>query len=166
LADRHHSRPAGFGIAEQRPGEVGELIGFAVTARHQVDQHVVGQSFDRQLSGIFRDHIGQAGIAHQRMAAQRDAAGRRDQPAANIAEGVAIIVDGDIGIGDDGLGADDIAAARGMDRQHDHHRRRLRRGVGDLETDLDFHAHASTACSTETTRMLTSMPMKASAGPT
>src|SRR5712672_2860861 len=41
-ADRGDPRPARRGIAEQRPGDVGQLVGFAIAARHQIEQQVVG----------------------------------------------------------------------------------------------------------------------------
>ena len=76
-ADRGDPRPPRLGIAEQRPGDIGQFIGFAVTARHQIHQEVVGQLIDRKLLRGRRHDIGQSGIAHQRVAAQNHAAGRR-----------------------------------------------------------------------------------------
>ena len=133
-------------LAEQRPGDVGEPVGLAVAARHQIEQHVVGQLLDRQLLRGRHDDIRPSGIAHQRLAAQGDAAGGRDETAADIAKTVAIEADRNVGFGNDPLGADDVGIARGMDREHDHHRRRLRRGVGNLEADLDLHAQNFCRC--------------------
>ena len=44
------------------------------------------------------------------------------------------------------LGADDVGKARRMDREHDHHRRRLHRRIGNLEADLDLHDQTFSAC--------------------
>src|SRR5262249_45420702 len=60
-------------------------------------------------------------------------------------KGVAIEADRHVGLGNDALGADDVGIARGMDREHDHHRRRLHRRVGNLETDPDLHPQTSAA---------------------
>jgi hypothetical protein len=91
------------------------------------------------LPGVLGNLVGQTRVTHQRAAAQRDTAGRRHQPPANIAEGVAVVADGNVGLGDDGLASDEIFAARRMDREHDHHRCRRWRGIGDFETDFDLH---------------------------
>ena len=71
-------------------------------------QHVVRQLIDRQLLRGRHHRIGQSGIAHQRVAAQRHAAGRRHQAAADIAKAVAVEADRHVGLGDDALGADDV----------------------------------------------------------
>ena len=73
------------------------------------------------------------------------AAGGSDQPAADIAKTVAIESDRRVRLGNDALGADDVGVARGVDREHDHHRRRLHRRVGNLEADLDLHRRNSAA---------------------
>ena len=144
--DRLHPRPARRRVAEQRPGDVGELVGLAIAARHQIEQQFVRQLVDRQLLRGRHHHVGQAGIAHQRAAAQGHAAGGRDEAAADIAKTVAIEADRHVGLGDDALGADDVGKARRMDREHDHHRRRLRRRIGNLEADLDLHDQTFCLC--------------------
>ena len=77
--------------------EVGELVGLAIAARHQIEQELVRQTLDRDLlRGRAAPHAGSCGIAHQRVAAQGDAAGGRDQAPADIAETVAIEADSDV----------------------------------------------------------------------
>ena len=93
VGDRGYPRPARLGVAEQRPRDVGQLVGLAIAARHQIQQHFVRQLVDRNLLRGRHHHVGQSGIAHQRAAAQGDAAGRRHQPAADIAETVAVKAD-------------------------------------------------------------------------
>jgi DNA-nicking Smr family endonuclease len=110
-------------------------------------QNLVGQLIDRQLLRGWHHGIRQAGIAHQRVAPQRDAARGRHQAAADIAKAIAIEADRHIGLGHDALGADDVGKARRVDRQHDHHRRRLHRRIGNLEADLDLHAQTFSAVS-------------------
>ena len=166
--DRLHAQPAGRRVAEQRPGDIGELVGLAIAARHQILQHFIRQLIDRKLLRGRHHHVRQAGIPHQRAAAQGDAAGGRHQASADIAEDIAIESDRHVGLGDNTLGADDVGEARRMDREHDHHRRRLHRRIGDLEADLDLHAQTFSACRsspTDTTLIPTSMPTKASAEP-
>ena len=114
IDDGLHPRPAGRCVTEQGPGDVGELVGLAIAARHQVLQHFIRQLVDRQLLRGRHHHVGQPGIAHQRVAAQRDAAGGRDEAAADIAEAVAVEADRDIRFGDDAFGADDVGKARRM----------------------------------------------------
>ena len=158
--DGLHARPAERRVGEQRPGDIGELVGFAIAARHQILQHIVGQLIDRQLLRGRHQRIRQTGIAHQRVAPQRDAPGGRHQAAADIAKAVAVEADRHVGLGRDPLGADDIGKARRMDREHDHHRRRLHGRIGNLEADPDLHDHTFSACGascgsspTETTLM-------------
>ncbi len=138
-ADRGDPPPTRRRVAEQRPRDIGQLVGLAVAARHQIEQHVVGQLIDRKLLRGRHDGIGQSGIPHQRAAAQCHAAGRRHQPAADVAKAVVVKSDRHVRLGDDGFGADDVGTARGMNPEHDHHRRRLHRRVSDLEAYLDFH---------------------------
>ena len=40
--DRLHPRPALRRVAEQRPGDVSELVGLAIAARHQILQDFIG----------------------------------------------------------------------------------------------------------------------------
>ncbi len=165
VGDGLNPRPARRGIAEQRPGDVGELVGLAIAARHQVQQQLVRQLVDRDLLRGRHHDVGQSGIAHQRAAAQGHAAAGGHQPAADIAKTVAIKSDRHVRLGDDGFGADDVGKARGVNAEHDHHRRRLQRGVGNLETDPDFHDQTFASSPVETTRMPISMPTNASAEP-
>ena len=95
---------------------IGQLVGLAIAARHQILQHVVGQLIDRQLLRGRHHGIRQAGIAHQRVAPQRHAAGGRHEAAADIAKAVAVEADRHVGFGCDPLGADDVGKARRMDR--------------------------------------------------
>ena len=80
IDDRLHPRPARRRVAEQRPGDIGELVGLAIAARHQIEQHLVGQLVDRHLLRGRHHDVGQAGIAHQRVAAQASRR-RRARPA-------------------------------------------------------------------------------------
>jgi hypothetical protein len=139
IDDRLDPRPSRRRCAEQGPGDIGELVGLAIAARHQIKQHVVGQLVDRQLLRGRHERIGQTGIAHQRLAAQGDAASGRDQAAAHIAKTVAVEADRHVGLGRDALGADDVGEARWVDREHGYHRRRLHGRIGDLEADPDLH---------------------------
>src|SRR4029079_16897207 len=85
-----------------------------------------------------------------------------------MAKAIAVEADRHLGLGCNALGADDIGKARRMDREHDHHRCRLRGGIGDFESDPDLHDQTFSACfssPTETTLMETSMPTKASGDP-
>src|SRR5882724_2607212 len=100
------------------------------------------------------------------MAAQGHATCRRHQPPADIAKTVAIKADRRVRFGNNAFGADDIGKTRRMDREHDHHRRRLHGRISDLESDLDLHDQTFSTCfssPTETTLIETSMPTKASA---
>ena len=65
IADRLNTRPPSFDAAEEMPGSIRELVGFAVPAPEQIDDHIVGQLLDRLLHGMRNNRIGQSRIADQ-----------------------------------------------------------------------------------------------------
>src|SRR4051812_28522984 len=65
IADRLNTRPSALNAAKEMPGGVRELVGFAVPAPEQIDDHIVGQFLDRLLHGRRNGWIMQAGITDQ-----------------------------------------------------------------------------------------------------
>ena len=98
IADRLHPRPTQRRVAEQMPGCLGEVIGFAVAAARQENQRVVGQVLHRALLRRGIDRIGHAGVVHHRAGGDPDTALRRDDPTAPVAETVAVTLHRHVGI--------------------------------------------------------------------
>ncbi len=94
IADRLHQRPAGRQFAKLRPGNVAELaVDFAVAARQQEQQHVVGQILDLVLHGVPHLDVDQSIIFDQGRRAKRDATRRHHRPAAEIAKRVVMLAE-------------------------------------------------------------------------
>jgi len=62
IANRLHALPARCHMAEQRPGQIGQLLGVAIAAAEQIDQHIVRQFSDIELPRIGRHIVGQTAI--------------------------------------------------------------------------------------------------------
>ena len=67
-----------------------QLVGLAIAAAQQEDQRSCGRSLDGMLRRVRHDRIGQSGVRDDRVGDDAQLAGRRDEPAADIAEHVAI----------------------------------------------------------------------------
>ncbi len=65
VADRLNPRPSALNAAKEMLGGLRELVGFAVPAPEQVDDHVVGQVLDQLLHGIRNNLIVQSGVTDQ-----------------------------------------------------------------------------------------------------
>ena len=111
----------------------------------RAEQQGIGRQIgDRALAGRGGDNIGLSGVAHDRVSRQSQAAGRRHDPAADVAKAVVILADRDRWGGDDQVGGHQIGGARGVHPQGQHHRCLLRRLVSHLITDTDLHRHSET----------------------
>ena len=141
VADRLDPRPARRRLAEQLPGDVGQPIGLAIAAAEQKDQRLLGQILDRDAARP-RARPHRAGRCRRTDAVGRQphAAGGRDDPAAPVAEAVAIGRDRHGGIGGQVIRHDDVGRPREMRAEHRDHRRCLRKVVDHLEADTNFHA--------------------------
>jgi hypothetical protein len=79
-------------------------------------------------------------IAHERVAAQNDPAGGRDDAAANIAESIVIMMHRFQRAELEMFGADEIVRTLRMDAQHQYRRCRLRAMNFNIEADADFQS--------------------------
>ncbi len=140
VANRLDPRPARGRLLEQFPCDIGKPVGFAVAAAEQVDQRIRRQILDGVLHGRGNDHIGQAAVAHRAVRRETHTAGGGDNPAAPIAEAVAIGRDRHRRAGGEVIGHDDVGGARKMRAQHHDQGRRLRKVVNHLEADTNLHA--------------------------
>jgi hypothetical protein len=104
---------------------VGQLVGLAIAAAEQVDQRRLRQVLDRRLLRPGRHDVGQAAVVDHTVGVG-DAAGRRDDPAAPVAEQVAVGGDRHRRVGDAVVGHQDVRHPRIVDVEHEDHRRRLR----------------------------------------
>jgi hypothetical protein len=72
------------------PGDVGELVGFAIAAAEQKHQRFVRQLFERTLARVQFDRIGQAAVLDDGVRRNREVAGWHHEPPHGIAECVEI----------------------------------------------------------------------------
>ena len=86
------------------------------------------------------DHIRQTAIPHRPIGREAHAAGRRDEPAAPVAEAIPIGRDGHGGAGGQVIGHDDVGRPRKMCANHRDQGRRLRKVVNHLKADTNLHA--------------------------
>jgi hypothetical protein len=114
-------------------------LGLAISAGQQEHQGVVRKLSDFVLAGGRLDHVGQSRIRHQGVGANVQLARRRHQTGADVAERVEIAGERHRRRNAKLIGLDDVADARWMHVEHQHHRRARDELVGDLETNTDFH---------------------------
>ncbi len=138
--DGLHPTPAGLNLSEQRPGEIGQGVGFTVAAAQQVDEGIVRQLVDRVLDSQKRGLVGQAAVPDQEVGAEANRACRGDQPVAGVAEAVAVGAQLHARGGLDDLGGDQVVRPLGPDAQHQNHRRRRGAVEGDLVAGADEHS--------------------------
>ena len=144
--DRLHPFPAGVDVAEQRPGQVRQLVDVAIAAADQIDHRVVGQFRDRMQPRAGRHRIGQAGILDQEIVADLDLAGRRHDPGADIAEHVDIVMARDLRRKLDAMLADDVLHPRRMHAQHQDDRGFLKAMEGDVVAGANEHERSPGRC--------------------
>ena len=126
-------------VPEQRPGDVRQPIGLAVAAAEQELQALLGQILHRVLP------IRQRGAAPAGRSRSRSrwptvgSARRRHDPRAPVAEAVPVERQRHRRSRRQIVGHDDVAGARVMDVQHQHHRRRLRTVVDQFVADSELH---------------------------
>ena len=139
IADRLNAPPSRRDIAEHVPGRLAQPIGLAVAAAHEVDEALVGQIRHGEFPCARDDRVGLAPVFDRRVAPKRQVAGRRDKPAAAVAEEIMIGGRRDFGHGEDGFGHADIGLAIFVHRQQTHQRRRLGASEGDFIAVTDQH---------------------------
>src|ERR1700738_2202262 len=100
------------------------------------------------LRGRRDDHIGETAIAHRPIGREAHAAGRRDDPAAPVAEAIAISRDRYGRADSEVIGHYDVGRPRKMRAEHRDQRRWLRKVINHFEADTNLHAKhlVSIAC--------------------
>ena len=121
VADRLHALPAATDAAEPSPCEVGKFLRIAVPAPQQKHQCVIGQSSHIPLPRVRQDFVRQADVGDDEFVADLQKARRRNQPRADIAEGVAIIMRCDPVRKLNAMRGEEVFLARRMNTQHEHH---------------------------------------------
>src|SRR5258708_5727353 len=144
VADRLHPGPSAVDAAEQRPCQIGQLLGIAVATAQQIDQDVVGQFTDRNLSRVGSRGIGQTAVGDQKRVANFQQAGRCYDPGAGVAEHVDIITPLHVPRKTDLVRTEKILATRRMDAQHQYHWRFLKALERDVvaRTYLHWNLHS------------------------
>ncbi len=141
IADGLDPRPARLRLLEQFPGDIGQAIGFAITAAQQIHQRVRRQVFDGMLACAGKNRIRQTVVANDAVGGEPHGAGRRNDAAAPIAEAVSIGRDRHRGSSGQKIGYDDVGGAREVSSQHQDDRRRLRELVQHFITDANLHGY-------------------------
>jgi hypothetical protein len=139
VADGLHARPAGRRALEQGPGDFAEAISLAIAAAQQVDDRLIGQVLHRVLLRVGRVFVDQAGVADDEIGRQRQAAGRRQQAADDVAEAVEVLNHIEGRIGAQPIRRFQVVAAGGVDAQRQQHRRGGWTVIDDLEAGQQAH---------------------------
>ena len=90
IADRLNALPPRRDAAEHAPRDIRQLVGLAIAAAEEIDQHVVGKLGHGDFAGRGVDRIGEAEVAGDAVSRDRRLAGRRHEAAAHVAEAVKI----------------------------------------------------------------------------
>jgi hypothetical protein len=85
VADRLHALPTAGDRPEERPGEIGQLLGVAIATSVKERQHFVRQVVNIPLPSSGRRFIRQAAIFNQNIIADFDTASGRQKPGPGIA---------------------------------------------------------------------------------
>ena len=139
IADRLNQRPSLADFAESGPCETDQAIRLAITAAEQINQDVHRQRLQRTLRR-FRDHcIRFSAVPYEDVRRDRQAARRRADDVADVAEPVAIFGGVERGIEPHAIRGQQIGNARWMDAQRQDHGRRLRAVIGNLVACANLH---------------------------
>jgi hypothetical protein len=91
-----HALPAAIDAAEQRPRQIGKFFGVAVAAAQKKHQRFIRQSADVPLLRVWDDGVRLATVADDEVVADFQQTRRRDQPRADIAKPIQIVMRGDL----------------------------------------------------------------------
>ena len=138
-ADRLGAGPAGSGVAEELPGDVGQLVDFAVTAGEKKRQRVVRQLFDRMLDGVGNPFVGSAAVFDEGLEREVNVAGGREDSRTAVAVEIGEVGERNVRLDDDLFFGAQVGLTRGMDVEHQDHRRGGRDFESNVKTDFDDH---------------------------
>ena len=139
VADRAHPGPTRLHAAEQRPGDVGQLVRLAVAAAEQVDERPVGQVLHGKLGRLGHDGVRQAAIGDVELVDQLGAADGAHDAVADIAEIVAVGLLVEVRDGAQLGPGQQVLLARRMQAERQQHRHGLRAFMGDTKATADAH---------------------------
>jgi hypothetical protein len=141
VADSLRPRPARRRrVLEELPGGVRQTIRLAVAAAEQINQRIRRQVFNRVLSGRRNHGIWQAAVVDDVISGQTHVARGRDDPAAPVAEHVAVRRDRHRWAGDKMIRDNDVGGAGEVHPQNQEHWCRLRKIVVHFESDTELHS--------------------------
>ena len=138
--------PSRWARCRRGPGRLREPVGLAIATPQQVHKGVFGQVVHRVLLRRSFDPIGGPGIVDDRVGTEAHLTLGGDDPAAPVAETVAISFDGDGRVDHEVIGFQEVGYARVVDAQRQDHRSGLRTVVPKLKTDSDFHLEILIYC--------------------
>ena len=131
--------PAVRNRAEELSRGIREQIDLAETARHQVSEHLGRQLLDRDLARVRLDGIRVTRVADQRGVRQGNRPGRRQEPRAEVAERVHILLGGDGRVDLHAVRLLQIMTPVGVHVQNGDHGHRLGDVKADVVTKSDQH---------------------------
>ena len=139
ITDGLDATPAGGRLVEQRPGRLRKAVGLAVATPQQVHQSLFGQVLDRVLLRPLFDSVGRPRVADDRISPEMNFPLRSDDPAAPIAEPVAVGLYRCGRVDDERVGSQQVGDARIVNAQRQDHGSGFRAIVHDVETNTEFH---------------------------
>ena len=138
VADRLHALPATGDRTEERPSEIGQFLGIAVSAPVKERKDVVRKIVHFPLTRIRCNLVRQPAILDQKVIAYFDAAGRCYEPGPHIAEEVNAVARRDGGRKLNPVQTQQIVLTGGMNRQQQYHRHVLMTFESDFVPGPDF----------------------------
>jgi len=135
VADRLDLCPAGRDVAELPPGDIGQQIGFAITAAEQKTQRLVRKFLNRVLACVPVDLVRRTGIGDHRVRKDTDRAGRRHHTGAAVAEIVQIPGRANRRVEHQPVRDTKVGPATVVHGEHQHHRRRQRVIVAEFKAN-------------------------------
>src|ERR1700731_1415248 len=139
IADRLDAGPARGGRTEELPGDVGKFVDFAVSAREKEGKRFAREIFKRMLDGVETLWGGFPAVFDQRFEREAHVASRRENTRATVAIQIREIGERDVRFDDKFFFRAQVALPRGMNVQHQDHRRGTGKLELDIEADLDDH---------------------------
>ena len=139
-ADRLDASPPFGGLAEEVPGDIGELVDLAVATGEEVRQDFAREILDPVLDRVGSLLVGLAAVLDDGVIPEGNPPLGGNQAGATVAKGVDVMLDRHLGLDMELAGALQLRIPFGPGPEDQDHRRGGRHIESDLVPDSDQHA--------------------------